>query len=118
MVSRDSPIRVSVSSASGGNQWRKESVTIIEGHEPGEDEQEAGDNYSEEVSNVVLSTQCSSVSTDDGGPQETTQTPSEAFERQQLLSIPSSSMANSSSAETLTDNTITGGESPTTHVAR
>ena len=89
-------------------------MTIIEGQEPGEDEQEAGDNYSGDVGKVVLSTQCSSVSTDDGVPEEPT------FERQQLLSIPSSSMANSSSAETLTDNTITGGESPTTstHVAR
>ena len=38
--SRDSPIRVSVSSVGphGHGQWRRESVTIIEGHEPGESE--------------------------------------------------------------------------------
>ena len=39
-VSRDSPIRVSVSSAGAGcstSQWRRESVTIIEGHEPGDE---------------------------------------------------------------------------------
>ena len=116
LVSRDSPIRVSVSSASGGNQWRKESVTIVEGQEPGEDEQEAGDKEEEvEEGDVIkedLSAQCSSISMEDS-VLETTHTQAESFDRQQLLSIPSSSMANSSSAETLTDNTITGGESPT-----
>ena len=90
---RDSPVRVSVSisGAAAGASWRKESVTIVEGQEPGEDE-EAGPG------------QARSFSVESGA-------------RQQLLSIPSTTITNSSSAETLTDNTITGPDTPTSVTA-
>ena len=97
---RDSPVRVSVSisGAAAGASWRKESVTIVEGQEPGEDE-EAG------------SGQARSLSVESGG------SPVVSGARQQLLSIPSTTITNSSSAETLTDNTITGPDTPTSVTA-
>ena len=97
---RDSPVRVSVSisGAAAGASWRKESVTIVEGQEPGEDE-EAGPG------------QARSFSVESGG------SPVVSGARQQLLSIPSTTITNSSSAETLTDNTITGPDTPTSVTA-
>ena len=97
---RDSPVRVSVSisGAAAGASWRKESVTIVEGQEPGEDE-EAGLG------------QARSLSVESGG------SPVVSGARQQLLSIPSTTITNSSSAETLTDNTITGPDTPTSVTA-
>ena len=97
--SRDSPSRVSVSisGAAVGASWRKESVTIVEGQEPGEDETEAVTQRS--------------LSLESGG------SPVVSGARQQLLSIPSTTITNSSSAETLTDNTITGPDTPTSVTA-
>lgn len=97
--SRDSPVRVSVSisGAAAGASWRKESVTIVEGQEPGEDE-EAGPGQAR-------------LSVESGG------SPVVSGARQQLLSIPSTTITNSSSAETLTDNTITGPDTPTSVTA-
>ena len=96
MGSRDSPVRVSVSvaGAAAGASWRKESVTIVEGQEPGEEEEPAR-----------------SLSVESGG------SPVVSGARQQLLSIPSTTITNSSSAETLTDNTITGPDTPTSATA-
>ena len=92
--SRDSPVRVSVSisGAAAGASWRKESVTIVEGQEPGEDEE-------------------ARLSVESAG------SPVVSGARQQLLSIPSTTITNSSSAETLTDNTITGPDTPTSVTA-
>ena len=97
--SRDSPVRVSVSTSGAaiGTSWRKESVTIVEGQEPGEDETEAVTQRS--------------LSLESGG------SPVVSGARQQLLSIPSTTITNSSSAETLTDNTITGPDTPTSVTA-
>ena len=78
---KDSPVRVSVSGISLAHQWRKGSVTIVEGQEPGEGEEDP------EQADTMGSTSSSG---------------------HQLLTIPSTPLTNSSSAETLTDNTLTG----------
>ena len=86
MAGKDGSLRVSVSSH---HQWRKGSVTIIEGQEPG-DEEELHQEHVEAEPESVLSSE------------------------KQLLAIPSNSLTNSSSAETLTDNTLTGSSGPNT----
>ena len=89
-----SGLRVSVSNVSGASQWRKESVTIIESQEPMEEdgEENEGDVESDGVEREEK---------EEAGPES------------QFLSVPSQSITASSSAETLTDNTITAPSTPT-----
>ena len=79
---------------SGASQWRKESVTIIESQEPMEEdgEENEGDVESDGVEREEK---------EEAGPES------------QFLSVPSQSITASSSAETLTDNTITAPSTPT-----
>ena len=115
--SRDSPVRVSVSvsGAAAGASWRKESVTIVEGQEPGEEDTGRQSHLVVRLgTNTDLNTEAvtqRSLSLEIGG------SPVVSGARQQLLSIPSTTITNSSSAETLTDNTITGPDTPTSVTA-
>ena len=99
---------MSVSNISGTNQWRKESVTIIESQEPMDEDNEEneGDVESDGADKVekkkgdlkaIRRLSCSLESNNEG----------------QFLSVPHATITASSSAETLTDNTITAPSTPT-----
>ena len=99
---------MSVSNISGSNQWRKESVTIIESQEPMDEDNEEneGDVESDGADKVekkkgdlkaIRRLSCSLESNNEG----------------QFLSVPHATITASSSAETLTDNTITAPSTPT-----
>ena len=96
-----SGLRVSVSSASGASQWRKESVTIIESQEPMEEDGE------EENEGDVESDGVERDEPDGGGGR------GRGKGDQQFLSVPRQSITASSSAETLTDSTLTAPSTPT-----
>ena len=100
VLSLSSGLRVSISNASGASQWRKESVTIIESQEPMEEdgEENEGDVESDGVERD-----------DDGGGQGR----GRGREDHQFLSVPCQTITASSSAETLTDNTLTAPSTPT-----
>ena len=89
---------------SGSNQWRKESVTIIESQEPMEEDTEdnegdvESDGTDKDVKRSVLRKMTDSEESNNEG---------------QFLSVPSATITASSSAETLTDNTITAPSTPT-----
>ena len=108
-------VSVSVSGAAAGASWRKESVTIVEGQEPGEEDTGRQSHLVVRLdTNTDLNTEAvtqRSLSLEIGG------SPVVSGARQQLLSIPSTTITNSSSAETLTDNTITGPDTPTSVTA-
>ena len=104
-----------MSNMGGANQWRKESVTIIESQEPMDEENEGDvesdgidkddkeDNNKEDkvkigAANKVLRRLSGSIESTPEG---------------QFLCVPNSSITASSSAETLTDNTITAPSTPT-----
>ena len=99
ILSISSGLRVSISNASGASQWRKESVTIIESQEPMEEdgEENEGDVESDGVEREES----------DMGVR------GRAREEQQFLSVPCQTITASSSAETLTDNTLTAPSTPT-----
>ena len=127
--SSSSGLRVSVSNMGGANQWRKESVTIIESQEPMEEDTEENEGDVESdgadkepvaqtrsvdmkyknsfmffkniLARVLRRLSCSVESSASG----------EAG--QQFLVVPSATITASSSAETLTDNTITAPSTPT-----
>ena len=128
--SSSSGLRVSVSNMGGANQWRKESVTIIESQEPMEEDTEENEGDVESdgadkepvaqtrsvdmkykkyfhayenniLARVLRRLSCSVESSASG----------EAG--QQVLVVPSATITASSSAETLTDNTITAPSTPT-----
>ena len=80
---------------SGASQWRKESVTIIESQEPMEEDGEENEG---------------DVESDGVEREEKEETVSK---ESQFLSVPSQSITASSSAETLTDNTLTAPSTPT-----
>ena len=90
---------------SGNNQWRKESVTIIESQEPMEEdiEENEGDVESDGTDKDVR------------GPclQKLSDSVESGNDDRQFLSVPSATITASSSAETLTDNTITAPSTPT-----
>ena len=91
-------MRVSISNVSGASQWRKESVTIIESQEPMEED---GEEHEGDVES-------------DGVEREEKE---ERGAEGQFLSVPSQSITASSSAETLTDNTLTAPSTPTPSLA-
>ena len=101
LLSISSGLRVSVSNASGATQWRKESVTIIESQEPMEEdgEENEGDVESDGVERD-----------DDGGGGGGV---GRGRGDHQFLSVPCQTITASSSAETLTDNTLTAPSTPT-----
>lgn len=100
-----SGLRVSVSNISGNNQWRKESVTIIESQEPMEEdiEENEGDVESDGTDKDVRAP----------GLQKLSDSVESGNDDRQFLSVPSATITASSSAETLTDNTITAPSTPT-----
>ena len=101
-----------MSSVSGAAQWRKESVTIIESQEPMEEdgEENEGDVESD-------GTDRETEKPGDGDRGEKRRLSSSLQERGepgvQFLSVPCASITASSSAETLTDNTLTAPSTPT-----
>ena len=109
-----SGLRVSVSSVSGASQWRKESVTIIESQEPMEDdgEENEGDVESDGTDRETEKPQDQS---DQRTPRRlsTSVTEERSESGVQFLSVPCASITASSSAETLTDNTLTAPSTPT-----
>ena len=93
-----SGLRVSISNASGASQWRKESVTIIESQEPMEEDGEENEG---------------DVESDGVEREESEVVRGRGREDQQFLSVPCQTITASSSAETLTDNTLTAPSTPT-----
>ena len=100
----------------GANQWRKESVTIIESQEPMDEENEGDvesdgidkddkDDNKEDKIKVSDSTHGKVLRRLSGSVESATEG--------QFLCVPHSSITASSSAETLTDNTITAPSTPT-----
>ena len=104
-----SGLRVSVSSVSGvgASPWRKESVTIIESQEPMEDdgEENEGDVESDGTDRETEKAQHRQEGGDHRGLRGLT-TEERGEGGVQFLSVPSASITASSSAETLTDNTL------------
>ena len=100
VVSISSGLRVSISNASGASQWRKESVTIIESQEPMEEDGE--ENEGDVESDGVERDESEGVGGRGRGRGE-----------HQFLSVPCQPITASSSAETLTDNTLTAPSTPT-----
>ena len=115
--SYQSNIRVSVSSSSPGsqwpgsspNQWRKESVTIIESQEPMED-----DNEEENQADVDTDTeQVVAAGQKEALRSSRLSSSVDSCQEGHFLSVPQQPITASSSAETLTDNTITAPGTPT-----
>ena len=99
VLSISSGLRVSISNASGASQWRKESVTIIESQEPMEEdgEENEGDVESDGVEREESDMRGRGRGREEG----------------QFLSVPCQTITASSSAETLTDSTLTAPSTPT-----
>jgi hypothetical protein len=103
---------VSVSSSSGAPQWRKESVTIIESQEPMEE-----DNEEENQADVDTDNEQAVPSGQKAGSRPSRLSSEESCHESQFLSVPQLPITASSSAETLTDNTLSAPSTPT-HAAR
>ena len=103
VLSISSGLRVSISNASGASQWRKESVTIIESQEPMEEDGE--ENEGDVESDGVEREESEGAGSGGRGGR--------GREEHQFLSVPCQPITASSSAETLTDNTLTAPSTPT-----
>ena len=119
-----SAIRVSISNVSGSNQWRKESVTIIESQEPMEEDNEVRKpkpwdddiiTIKEENQGDVDTDTEQALSSKDKREDilRRLSTSVDSTHENQFLSVPNQPITASSSAETLTDNTITAPSTPT-----
>ena len=106
---------MSASSVSGASQWRKESVTIIESQEPMEED---GEEHEGDVESDGTDRETEKPRDRDGDQRgerrlSTSVTEGRGEAGGQFLSVPCSSITASSSAETLTDNTLTAPSTPT-----
>lgn len=103
-----------MSSVSGAAQWRKESVTIIESQEPMEED---GEENEGDVESDGTDREMEKPGDGDGDRGEKRRLSSSLQDRGepgvQFLSVPCASITASSSAETLTDNTLTAPSTPT-----